>query len=80
MKKIDLVDEIVDIAMSLDAGDITLDEVIDRAENLGKKHQPKQLILSGVGCCSCKIPEPRMKVSENGTSAYCVKCTKTYVQ
>lgn len=30
--------------------------------------------------CVCKIPEPRLKVSENGTYAYCEKCAKTYVQ
>jgi hypothetical protein len=28
--------------------------------------------------CICKIPEPRMKVSENSTSSYCGKCAKKY--
>ena len=28
--------------------------------------------------CVCKIPEPRLKVSENGTHAYCNNCAKTY--
>lgn len=28
--------------------------------------------------CSCKIPEPRIKVSENGIYSYCNKCGKTY--
>ena len=40
----------------------------------------KQLILSGVVSCVCKIPEPRLKVSENGTHAYCNNCAKTYLQ
>ena len=30
--------------------------------------------------CVCKIPEPRLKVSENGTHAYCNNCAKTYWQ
>ena len=36
------------------------------------------LVLCAVSGCTCKIPEPRMKNSENGISAYCVKCTKQY--
>ena len=28
--------------------------------------------------CSCKTPEPRTKVSENGIYSYCIKCVKTY--
>ena len=40
----------------------------------------KNLALSDVVRCVCKIPEPRLKVSENGTYAYCEKCAKTYVQ
>jgi len=28
--------------------------------------------------CVCKIPEPRMKNSENGVSSYCNKCAKSY--
>jgi hypothetical protein len=27
--------------------------------------------------CECKIPEPRIKNSENGISSYCNKCSKT---
>ena len=38
------------------------------------------LILYGVVSCVCKIPEPRMKNSENGISAYCNKCAKSYSQ
>ena len=36
--------------------------------------------LKDVVSCICKIPEPRLKVSENGTYAYCKKCAKTYLQ
>ena len=28
--------------------------------------------------CKCKIAEPRIKVSENGTVSYCGKCAKKY--
>ena len=38
------------------------------------------LTLTDVVRCVCKIPEPRLKVSENGTYAYCEKCAKTYLQ
>jgi len=27
--------------------------------------------------CECKIPQPQIKVSENGTYAYCTKCIRT---
>ena len=40
----------------------------------------KQLTLTDVVSCVCKIPEPRLKVSENGTYAYCNNCAKTYWQ
>ena len=36
--------------------------------------------LYAVVSCVCKIPEPRLKVSENGTHAYCNNCSKTYWQ
>jgi|TARA_R110002020_G_C16033016_1_gene753061 hypothetical protein len=36
--------------------------------------------LYDVVSCVCKIPEPRLKVSENGTHAYCNNCAKTYWQ
>lgn len=29
--------------------------------------------------CTCFIPEPRMKNSENGISRYCAKCSKTII-
>ena len=45
-----------------------------------KKEKAKQLTLTDVVRCVCKIPEPRLKVSENGTYAYCEKCSKTYLQ
>jgi hypothetical protein len=45
-----------------------------------KKEKAKQLTLTDVVRCVCKIPEPRLKVSENGTYAYCEKCAKTYLQ
>ena len=40
----------------------------------------EQLTLTDVVRCVCKIPEPRMKNSENGISAYCNKCAKSYSQ
>ena len=40
----------------------------------------EQLTLTAVVSCVCKIPEPRMKNSENGISAYCNKCAKSYSQ
>jgi hypothetical protein len=45
-----------------------------------KKKEDEQLILTDVVSCVCKIPEPRLKVSENGTHAYCNNCAKTYWQ
>ena len=36
--------------------------------------------LYAVVRCVCKMPEPRLKVSENGTHAYCNNCAKTYLQ
>ena len=44
------------------------------------KARKKALTLTDVVSCVCKIPEPRLKVSENGTYAYCEKCAKTYWQ
>ena len=38
------------------------------------------LNLCGVVRCVCKMPEPRLKVSENGTYSYCNNCSKTYWQ
>jgi len=29
--------------------------------------------------CKCSIPSPKMKVSENGTTAYCASCSKNYL-
>jgi hypothetical protein len=29
--------------------------------------------------CTCKIPKPKSKVSENGTLFYCANCSKDYV-
>jgi hypothetical protein len=40
----------------------------------------KKLTLTDVVSCVCKIPEPRLKVSENGTYSYCNNCSKTYWQ
>ena len=40
----------------------------------------EQLTLTDVVSCVCKTPEPRLKVSENGTHAYCSNCAKTYLQ
>tara|TARA_R110001606_G_C15082412_1_gene617432 strand:+ start:321 stop:557 length:237 start_codon:yes stop_codon:yes gene_type:complete len=42
------------------------------------KYLKEQLILSGVSHCTCKIPEPEGKCSENGISYYCGKCAKEY--
>ena len=55
-------------------------DLIERITYLIEQAKTKQLILSGVARCVCKIPEPRLKVSENGTYAYCEKCAKTYVR
>tara|TARA_R110000782_G_scaffold11587_1_gene35096 strand:+ start:399 stop:629 length:231 start_codon:yes stop_codon:yes gene_type:complete len=40
----------------------------------------KQFAITDVVSCVCKMPEPRLKVSENGTHAYCNNCAKTYLQ
>jgi len=45
-----------------------------------KEYHKEQLTLKDVVSCICKIPEPRLKVSENGTYSYCEKCAKTYLQ
>ena len=45
-----------------------------------KEQLTKQLTLTDVVSCVCKIPEPRLKVSENGTYSYCNNCSKTYWQ
>ena len=50
------------------------------AEFVSKYVEAKKLNLHAVVSCVCKIPEPRLKVSENGTYAYCEKCAKTYWQ
>ena len=47
---------------------------------LEKIDNEQQLNLHAVVSCVCKIPEPRLKVSENGTYAYCNNCAKTYWQ
>jgi len=51
----------------------------DSLQNIINKMN-KQLTLTDVVSCVCKIPEPRLKVSENGTHAYCNNCAKTYWQ
>lgn len=38
--------------------------------------QVKKLTIPVVRKCTCEIPEPRMKNSENGVSGYCVNCVK----
>ena len=43
-----------------------------------KKKEDELLNLTDVVSCVCNIPEPRLKVSENGTYAYCNNCAKTY--
>ena len=57
-------------------------EAHEQEENglFGRRHEAEQLNLCGVVRCVCKIPEPRLKVSENGTHAYCNNCAKTYWQ
>lgn len=44
------------------------------------KARSEQLNLCEVSRCVCKIPDVAIKVSENGVSAYCRKCAKTYTQ
>jgi hypothetical protein len=46
----------------------------DKTDDLVKE----LLVLFSVSSCTCNIPEPIMKNSENGISAYCKKCTKQY--
>ena len=48
--------------------------------NVYKEAEAEQLTLTDVVSCVCKIPQPRLKVSENGTHAYCNNCAKTYWQ
>ena len=50
------------------------------AEFVSKYVEAKKLNLHAVVSCVCKIPEPRMKNSENGVSSYCNKCAKSYSQ
>lgn len=35
-----------------------------------------QEVEKALRMCNCKMPEKRIKVSENGTSAYCEKCLR----
>ena len=48
--------------------------------NFQKWNEQKQLIIADVSKCTCEIPDPRMKNSENGISGYCVKCVKPLQQ
>ena len=50
------------------------------ADFVSKYLQTEKLTLTDVVSCVCKMPEPRLKVSENGTHAYCNNCAKTYLQ
>jgi hypothetical protein len=38
--------------------------------------QVKKFAIPVVRKCTCKIPEPKVKCSENGINAYCCKCAK----
>ena len=51
----------------------------DQLINFAERYHEKQLKLLRIGVvskCTCKIPDPRVKNSENGISGYCVKCVK----
>jgi hypothetical protein len=48
--------------------------------NIYVKWLEAKLTFTDVVSCVCKIPEPRLKVSENGTYSYCNNCSKTYWQ
>jgi hypothetical protein len=58
------------------------DDIFDRKEPLANVKArlyytlKKQLTLTNVVKCNCKIPHPQMKVSENGISGYCANCIK----
>tara|TARA_R110002049_G_scaffold309180_1_gene518145 strand:- start:30760 stop:31038 length:279 start_codon:yes stop_codon:yes gene_type:complete len=63
----------------------TKEEIIDLIrEYIGyvfdQQIEVEQLIIPDVVSCVCKIPEPRLKVSENGIFSYCNNCSKTYWQ
>ena len=51
-------------------------DLLAKYNELLQKETKKQLILTDVVKCNCKIPHPRMKVSENGISGYCANCIK----
>ena len=52
-----------------------------RTDNLYTESDLIELIeafaLGVVSKCTCKIPEPKIKCSENGINAYCCKCAKS---
>lgn len=77
MKKLN---EMIEEAEALDDNfKISKDILLIRLKDC-KEELEKQLTLTDVVSCVCKIPEPRLKVSENGTHAYCNNCAKTYLQ
>ena len=80
MTKLELKEWITELACSLDRGDLKIDELMNEVEEVVDKNITEQLTLTDVVRCVCKIPEPRLKVSENGTHAYCNNCAKTYLQ
>ena len=51
MTDLELIEEIVEIANSLDRGDNTLDETMKEAEDLVNKYKAKHLTLTDVGIC-----------------------------
>jgi len=55
---------------------IDVSYAISLIKTIAKEHEIEQLRIGGVSYCNCKIPDPRMKNSENGISGYCVKCVK----
>ena len=80
MTKLELKEWITELACSLDRGDLKIDELMNEVEEIVDKNVTEQLTLTDVVSCVCKMPEPRLKVSENGTHAYCNNCAKTYLQ
>lgn len=51
-------------------------DLFAKYHELLKKENEKQLTLTNIVKCNCKIPHPQMKVSENGVSGYCSRCIK----
>ena len=52
-------------------------QLVDDLNKLCKQVRKEQYDIHNVSKCTCKIPEPKVKCSENGINAYCCKCAKS---